>query len=204
MDTVTHYSGQVLANLQGPGGFMRCDFRLMRPSAGMAGGGAGSCQLPTGTIINAQFPALGRTFGGRSRDRAVHLSPGASPGVSRRRFAVPSGHTPFPRALCRRAHINQMAFRGASWINVGRRKSALVREAVCQRALRTEDRAQAGRSGNPSSLWARNLRRANSRSGGRWRPNDPASSRAELRLYRARLFAGDDRALPSAISRGEV
>ena len=56
MDTITHYSGQVLANLQGPGGFMRCDFRLMRPSYGMAGGGAGQCQLPTGTIINAQFP----------------------------------------------------------------------------------------------------------------------------------------------------
>ena len=57
MDTVTHYSGQVLANLQGPGGgFMRCDFRLMRPSSGMAGGGMGQCQLPTGTIINAQFP----------------------------------------------------------------------------------------------------------------------------------------------------
>ena len=34
MDTITHYSGQVLANLQGPGGFMRCDFRLMRPSYG--------------------------------------------------------------------------------------------------------------------------------------------------------------------------
>jgi hypothetical protein len=56
METITHYSGQVLANLQGPGGFMRCDFRLMRPSSGMAGGGAGSCQLPTGTIISAQFP----------------------------------------------------------------------------------------------------------------------------------------------------
>jgi hypothetical protein len=54
--TITHYSGQVLANLQGPGGFMRCDFRLMSPSSGMAGGGAGQCQLPTGTIINAQFP----------------------------------------------------------------------------------------------------------------------------------------------------
>jgi hypothetical protein len=56
METITHYSGQVLANLQGPGGFMRCDFRLMRPSAGMSGGGAGQCQLPTGTIIHAQFP----------------------------------------------------------------------------------------------------------------------------------------------------
>jgi hypothetical protein len=56
METITHYSGQVLANLQGPGGFMRCDFRLMSPRSGMAGGGAGTCQLPTGTIINAQFP----------------------------------------------------------------------------------------------------------------------------------------------------
>ena len=55
-ETITHYSGQVLANLQGPGGFMRCDFRLMSPSTGMAGGGAGQCQLPSGTIINAQFP----------------------------------------------------------------------------------------------------------------------------------------------------
>jgi hypothetical protein len=55
MDTITHYSGQVLANLQGQGGFMRCDFRLMRPSSGMAGGGVGHCQLPAGTIIQAQF-----------------------------------------------------------------------------------------------------------------------------------------------------
>jgi len=55
-DTITQYSGQVLANLQGPGGFMRCHFTLMSPSSGMAGGGVGQCQLPTGTIINAQFP----------------------------------------------------------------------------------------------------------------------------------------------------
>jgi hypothetical protein len=55
-DTITQYSGQVLANLQGPGGFMRCHFTLMSPSTGMAGGGLGQCQLPTGTIINAQFP----------------------------------------------------------------------------------------------------------------------------------------------------
>src|SRR5439155_386502 len=40
MTTITQYSGQVLANLQGPSGFMRCDFRLMRPSTGMGGGGA--------------------------------------------------------------------------------------------------------------------------------------------------------------------
>lgn len=56
METITHYSGQVLANLQGPGGFMRCHFNLMSPSAGMAGGGIGQCQMPNGTIINAQFP----------------------------------------------------------------------------------------------------------------------------------------------------
>ena len=55
LQTVTHYSGQVLANLQGPGGFMCCDFRLMSPSSGMAGGGLGQCQLPTGAIVNAQF-----------------------------------------------------------------------------------------------------------------------------------------------------
>ncbi|MGN6591252.1 MAG: hypothetical protein ACTHKE_13270 [Sphingomicrobium sp.] len=55
-ETITHYSGQVLANLAGPGGFMRCDFRLMTPSYGMAGGGIGQCQLPSGTIIQAQFP----------------------------------------------------------------------------------------------------------------------------------------------------
>ncbi|MGN6057613.1 MAG: hypothetical protein ACTHOI_03420 [Sphingomicrobium sp.] len=55
-DTITQYSGQVLANLQGPGGFMRCHFTLMSPSSGMAGGGVGQCQLPTGAIIHAQFP----------------------------------------------------------------------------------------------------------------------------------------------------
>ena len=55
-DTITHYSGQVLANLQGPTGFMRCNFALMRPSAGIGGGGMGQCQLPNGQIINAQFP----------------------------------------------------------------------------------------------------------------------------------------------------
>ena len=31
MDTITQYSGQVLANLQGPGGFMRCHFTLDEP-----------------------------------------------------------------------------------------------------------------------------------------------------------------------------
>jgi hypothetical protein len=55
-ETITQYTGQVLANLQGPSGFMRCHFSLASPSSGMAGGGLGQCQLPTGTIINAQFP----------------------------------------------------------------------------------------------------------------------------------------------------
>ena len=59
-ETITHYTGQVLANLQGPGGFMRCHFTLMRPSYGMAGGGTGQCQLPNGNIIHAQFPPHGR------------------------------------------------------------------------------------------------------------------------------------------------
>lgn len=54
--TITHYSGQVLANLQGPAGYMRCHFTLASPSSGMDGGGSGECQLPTGTIINTQFP----------------------------------------------------------------------------------------------------------------------------------------------------
>jgi hypothetical protein len=56
MQTITQYSGQVLANLQGPAGYMRCHFTLARPSYGLAGGGIGQCQLPTGAIINAQFP----------------------------------------------------------------------------------------------------------------------------------------------------
>src|ERR1043166_1191844 len=56
METIPQYSGQVLANLQGPGGFMRCHFTLMSPSSGMAGGGVGQWQLPTGVLIHEQFP----------------------------------------------------------------------------------------------------------------------------------------------------
>ena len=55
-ETIPPYTGQVLANLQGPAGFMRCHFTLMSPSYGMAGGGLRQCQLPSGTLINAQFP----------------------------------------------------------------------------------------------------------------------------------------------------
>jgi hypothetical protein len=54
---VKHYSGRVLANLRADDGeYMRCRFRLVRPSAGMAGGGAGTCQLADGTTIDATFP----------------------------------------------------------------------------------------------------------------------------------------------------
>ena len=53
---LTQYTGKVLANLAGPRGHMRCRFTLRRPSAGMAGGGEGRCQLPDGTNIRADFP----------------------------------------------------------------------------------------------------------------------------------------------------
>lgn len=54
---VTHYSGQVVANLDGPNAeHMRCRFTLIRPEAGMGGGGEGRCQLPSGKNIDATFP----------------------------------------------------------------------------------------------------------------------------------------------------
>jgi hypothetical protein len=53
---ITHYSGRVVANLEGPRGHMRCSFQLIRPAAGMAGGGQGQCQLPNGETIDATFP----------------------------------------------------------------------------------------------------------------------------------------------------
>jgi hypothetical protein len=52
---VTHYSGKVVANLQGPGGYMRCTFQLANPSSGMNAGGSGRCQLPAGQTIDATF-----------------------------------------------------------------------------------------------------------------------------------------------------
>lgn len=52
---VTQYTGKVVANLQGPGGYMRCRFTLNRSSAGMSGGGDGQCQQPGGGIIHASF-----------------------------------------------------------------------------------------------------------------------------------------------------
>jgi hypothetical protein len=55
---VTHYSGRVVANLTGPDGdHMRCNFRLVRPDKGMAGGGEGRCQLSDGGTIDASFPS---------------------------------------------------------------------------------------------------------------------------------------------------
>ena len=54
---VTHYSGKVLANLAtADGQHMRCNFQLVHPSDGMAGGGRGQCQLPKGKTIDATFP----------------------------------------------------------------------------------------------------------------------------------------------------
>jgi hypothetical protein len=52
----TLYSGQVVADLSSPAGArMRCTFRLIHPSAGMAGGGGGLCQTPTGNIIDVNL-----------------------------------------------------------------------------------------------------------------------------------------------------
>lgn len=53
----THYSGKVVANLQGPGDqHMRCRFHLNAPQAGMSGGGQGECQLGSGSTVDAVFP----------------------------------------------------------------------------------------------------------------------------------------------------
>jgi hypothetical protein len=54
---VKHYTGKVVANLSTPDGtHMRCTFRLVHPSSGMAGGGRGNCQSPDGSEIEATFP----------------------------------------------------------------------------------------------------------------------------------------------------
>jgi hypothetical protein len=54
---ITHYSGRVVANLTDPNGdHMRCNFRLVQPSRGMAGGGEGKCQLSDGHTVDATFP----------------------------------------------------------------------------------------------------------------------------------------------------
>jgi hypothetical protein len=54
---VKHYTGKVVANLGTPDGtYMRCTFRLVHPSSGMAGGGRGNCQIPDAGEIDATFP----------------------------------------------------------------------------------------------------------------------------------------------------
>jgi hypothetical protein len=55
---IKEYNGRVLANLRtDQGDHMRCRFTLKTPTRGMAGGGAGRCQLSdTGKEINAEFP----------------------------------------------------------------------------------------------------------------------------------------------------
>jgi hypothetical protein len=57
-DFIRHYSGRVVANLATPSAtHMRCQFQLVHPSDGMAGGGSGQCQLPDGKTVDAIFPA---------------------------------------------------------------------------------------------------------------------------------------------------
>jgi hypothetical protein len=49
---VRHYSGRVLAQLDGPEGeTMRCLFQLARPEDGPASGGMGACELSSGERI---------------------------------------------------------------------------------------------------------------------------------------------------------
>jgi hypothetical protein len=53
----THYSGKVIANLQGPGAQrLPCRFLLNAPAAGMGGGGQGECQFTGGRTVDAIFP----------------------------------------------------------------------------------------------------------------------------------------------------
>ena len=56
-DFVSYDSGKVSANLSGTNGeHMRCQFRMVRPSSGMSGGGEGECQLTDGIAHGARFP----------------------------------------------------------------------------------------------------------------------------------------------------
>ncbi len=57
-EMIKTYSGQVLANLHSDDGeHMRCNFTLISPSRGMAGGGVGQCQLSESEDeIHAEFP----------------------------------------------------------------------------------------------------------------------------------------------------
>jgi hypothetical protein len=52
----TLYSGQVVADLASPAGTrLRCTFRLVHPSAGLAGGGGGLCLEPNGRVIDVSL-----------------------------------------------------------------------------------------------------------------------------------------------------
>lgn len=54
---ITHYSGDVVAMLDGDRGTqMRCRFSLEDGASGMRGGGVGECQLSSGDRITAIFP----------------------------------------------------------------------------------------------------------------------------------------------------
>lgn len=54
--SATIYSGRVIADLSGQdGAHMRCAFRLIHPSSGMSGGGAGLCQTPAGKVIDVSL-----------------------------------------------------------------------------------------------------------------------------------------------------
>ncbi|MCV2368696.1 hypothetical protein [Roseateles oligotrophus] len=55
-DLVTHYSGRVIARLQGPGDLrMRCVLHLKAPAKGMGAGGQGQCELSDGRKFDAVF-----------------------------------------------------------------------------------------------------------------------------------------------------
>lgn len=54
--SVTHYSGKVVASMEAPSGqHMRCRFHLVVPMRGMAAGGEGQCQLDDGRQVRANF-----------------------------------------------------------------------------------------------------------------------------------------------------
>jgi hypothetical protein len=53
-----HATSDVSGNVMGSGqdgAHMRCAFRLIHPSSGMSGGGAGLCQTPAGKVIDVSL-----------------------------------------------------------------------------------------------------------------------------------------------------
>lgn len=53
---ITRYTGKVVATLQTDvGKRMRCRLHLIAPARGMAGGGAGECQVQGGATVHAKF-----------------------------------------------------------------------------------------------------------------------------------------------------